>query len=124
MAKVSGPFYSLDASGTLGKAITACKWKGINYVRKWFIPENPKTEKQVNQRLALTIALAYFKALTAPDKVLWEEAAAGMGMSGINLYMKKALDAYTVQLGTSKVPASVSYTGTIPDVVFTWVEAV
>ena len=124
MAKVTGPFYSIDASGTLGKAMTAAKWKGINYMRKWFIPSNPQTAKQVNLRLALSLSVAHYQTLDAPKKLAWDTAAVGMKMSGFNLYLKHAQLAYIAQLGVTKVPLSVTYTGTPPDETFVWVEDV
>ena len=124
MARVFGPLHSIDASGTVGKALTFGSWKGKAYCRKYFIPENPRDPKQVNQRLALAIALAYYQSMSEPVKAEWEGYASGMGMSGANLFMKRCLNAYTVQLGTSKTPASVTVAGTYPAEVWTWVEAV
>ena len=123
-ALVTSPFLSMSARGTVGKALTASSWKGKQYMKKWFIPGNPKSVKQVNQRLAVTIAIAYYQSLTEIKKGEWDTAASGMQMSGANLYMRRALQAYTIQLGVTKVPASVSYIDIPPDETFTWVEAV
>jgi len=41
---------SLGASGALGKAIVFFPWKGLNVVREYVIPSNPKTDPQNIQR--------------------------------------------------------------------------
>lgn len=50
MARVIGPFLSLGARGTLGKALTASNWKGINTMRIKSNPSNPKTLLQMAGR--------------------------------------------------------------------------
>jgi len=51
MAKVSGPLYSMSASGKLGNAMVYFGWKGVNVVRQWLIPANPQSATQGNQRI-------------------------------------------------------------------------
>jgi len=53
MAKVTAPFMSLDASGTIASTLTASKWKGRNYMRLRIIPSNPSTGNQIAVRLIL-----------------------------------------------------------------------
>lgn len=56
MAKVSGPLFSMEASGSYGGAITFAKWKGRQYSRQLVIPANPNTADQemVRNRLRVT----------------------------------------------------------------------
>jgi hypothetical protein len=66
MAKVTGPFMSLDASGTLADTLTASKWKGRNYMRIRVIPQNPNTPEQQDVRSILgTLAKAVTAVLTS-----------------------------------------------------------
>jgi len=66
MSKVSAPFLSLDASGTVASTLTASKWKGRNYMRLRIIPANPKTAGQNSVRSILgTIAKACHAVLTS-----------------------------------------------------------
>lgn len=66
MAKVSAPFLSLDASGTVASTLTASKWKGRNYMRLRIIPANPSTSFQIAVRLILgDIAKAARAVLTS-----------------------------------------------------------
>jgi len=53
MAKVTGPLFSMSASGTLGKALVFAGWKGIGYVRQWVVPSNPQSGAQGDVRLIL-----------------------------------------------------------------------
>ncbi len=59
MAKVSGPLFSMEASGTYGGAVTFGKWKGRQYARQTVIPANPNSADQetVRNRLRVTGAL-------------------------------------------------------------------
>ncbi|MBA7587394.1 hypothetical protein ES708_29423 [subsurface metagenome] len=57
MAKVKGPLFSLGASGQLAKTLVYADWKGIDYVRQYVIPANPKTAEQQEQRGFFTAAI-------------------------------------------------------------------
>lgn len=50
MAKVTGPLFSLSASGQIAKTLVFMPWKGLNNVRKYVIPTNPNTALQDAQR--------------------------------------------------------------------------
>ncbi len=53
MAKVTGPLYSMSASGKLADAMVFFAWKGVNVVRGWVKPSNPMSSGQGDQRLVL-----------------------------------------------------------------------
>ena len=53
MAKVTGPLYSMSASGKLADAMVHFKWKGLAVVRQWLKPANPMTEDQGDIRQIL-----------------------------------------------------------------------
>lgn len=50
MAKVSGPLFSVDASGGYAGSLVFAKWKGRNYARQLVIPSNPRTLGQETAR--------------------------------------------------------------------------
>jgi len=56
---------SLGAAGQLGKALVFFAWKGLNCVREYVIPSNPKTSGQTTQRGYLTSAVAAIHAAQA-----------------------------------------------------------
>ena len=65
MAKVKAPLMSLGASGAIAKTLVFFPWKGIDAVREYVIPANPKTTPQNNQRSYLTEAVAAVHAAQA-----------------------------------------------------------
>jgi len=71
VVKLKSPLMSLDASGSVGKAITFSKWKGRNYVRKLVIPHNPQSGLQTGMRAWLTWLSKYWAVLSAGDKAVW-----------------------------------------------------
>jgi len=50
MAKLKGPLFSFNASGKLADSLVYFPWKGLNVVRQYVIPANPKTALQQAQR--------------------------------------------------------------------------
>ena len=71
MAKLKGPLFSLGASKSIGKALVYFPWKGLNVVRTWVKPSNPKTAAQQTIRDYVTAAVAYIHYLQglAVDKL-------------------------------------------------------
>ena len=121
MARVTGPLFSMSASGTIGKAVTYGSWKGRPCARTWFIPENPQTAGQTNVRLALALLVAYWQiTVSQAQKDAYEVGAQGQGMSGYNLYMKRGMDQYIIQITSAVTPVSVTVAGNYPSDVFTW----
>ena len=129
MAKVSGPFMSVDASGTIYNTLTASIWKGRNYIRGYVRPTNPKTAAQLVVRTLLATAVAAWKGLVdvAPlsgagaDSIYkdkWNIAAREVypPISGFNYYVKEYCStgaAPTIQAtapkGTKSIHGSSSY---------------
>jgi hypothetical protein len=50
MAKVLAPLFAFSASGKLADALVYFSWKGLNVVRSYKIPANPKSTAQTTQR--------------------------------------------------------------------------
>lgn len=92
MTKVVGPLFSLDARKSLGKAITYSIWKGVNYVRRLVVPQNPQTTCQtVIRKIVNHASIAWKNAvtgITATEQALWNTAAEGTAESGFNRYMR------------------------------------
>lgn len=115
MAKVTGPFMSIDASGTIYNALTASIWKGRNYIRGYVRPSNPKTAGQLVVRTLLATAVAAWQLLEAvmpvsgagaPDtyKDQWNIAARDVypPISGFNYYVKE----YCISGSAPTIPAT------------------
>ena len=98
MVRVTGPFLSLDARGTLADTMTASFWRGINYIRARVVPHNPKSTAQTAIRGVLTDGVSKwrFGLVGGVDKNWWNTYAKGLGESGFNRFMRKYLeDNYT-----------------------------
>jgi hypothetical protein len=52
-AKVTGPLYSMGASGKIGDAMVFFGWKGLNVVRQWVTPVNKQSADQGDVRIRL-----------------------------------------------------------------------
>lgn len=97
--KLTGPMFSLDARGTIGSAITFSFWKGINYARARVIPNNPKSAEQMAVRDIVSDASIAWKTeatvgaveIDTAYKTAYNLAAAGMAMSGFNLFIKEVV---------------------------------
>lgn len=114
MAKVTGPFMSIDASGTIYNTLTASIWKGRNYIRGFFRPTNPKTDAQFTVRTLLATAVAAWQALEAvmpasgaagaeTYKDQWNIAARDVypPISGFNYYVQQ----YCITGAAPTIPA-------------------
>lgn len=99
MAKVTAPFLSLTASGTIGKTLTASVWKGVQYMRNRVIPKNPNSFKQQAIRALITDATQAWKTgatvgtvvIDATYKAAFDSAASGFAYSGFNLFIKNCV---------------------------------
>lgn len=120
MARVTGPLFSMSASGSIGKALTYGTWKGREWVREWFKPENPKKPKQVNVRTALTLLIAHYQGLSPDSKTLWDNYATPFNMAGVNKFVSRGMNAYVSQLTVDVLPVSVTHEGTVPAETWVW----
>lgn len=53
MAKVTGPLYSMRASGKIANSMVFFPWKGLAVVREWLKPANPMSAKQGDRRVIM-----------------------------------------------------------------------
>lgn len=91
MAIVRSPLFSMSASGQLGKSLVYMTWKGIDDVRQYVIPSNPKSTLQTAQRnrFKTAVALWHSTAFNAADKAafnLWASLSA-WPRSGFNQFI-------------------------------------
>lgn len=87
MAKLKAPLLSLGASGQLGKSLVYFNWKGLDVVREYVVPSNPKTAAQTTQRGYLTDAVAHIheaqahatEPMLSADLIAYSTLAAAKG---------------------------------------------
>jgi hypothetical protein len=104
MVKVFAPMMSLDASGTLGNAVTFSKWKGRNYVRERVIPSNPKSEGQTGRRAMFRWLTQNWAALGSADKATWQDLADQIIASPFNAFVKWNMETWHNYLAPFKTP--------------------
>ena len=92
MAKVKGPLFSLSAGGQLAKTLVYGDWKGIDWVRQYVIPANPKTADQQEQRGFFTAAIEawHIDGYTEDDVTAFNLYAltSKIVLSGFNMFVK------------------------------------
>ena len=94
MVKVYGPMMSLDASGTLGKAVTFSKWKGRNYVRERVIPSNPKSGGQTGRRAMFKFLTQLWASVSDADQATWQDLADQLVALKFNAYVSANMAAW------------------------------
>lgn len=96
MAKVTAPFLSLSARGSVANTLTASKWKGIKTMRQKSNPANPNTAAQQTQRSHFARLVEFWKTgdKTPDVNPSWELAAAvsGKPLTALNAFTKAAMD--------------------------------
>jgi len=95
MVRVTGPFLSLDARGTLADTMTGSYWRGINYIRARVVSHNPNSVPQQAIRAVLTDGVSKwrFGLITGDHKNWWNSYAKGLGESGFNRFMRMYIGA-------------------------------
>ena len=107
MARVTGPLFSMSASGTVGKTITFASWKGRAYVRERVIPANPKSAKQTGIRAMMSFLSQAWTSISALSKATWEELAAQKSISTFNAFGSETLSRWqNVSTPTQTYPAA------------------
>ena len=103
MAKVTGPLFSIDASGKFADSLVFSKWKGLNIVRQYSKPSQNTTAKQEAVKKAFSAATAMYQRLSGEDKDAWNVRASGTPMSGYNLFVKKVMETLTTMRAFSLI---------------------
>jgi len=116
MARLTAPLFSLDASGTLSKAITYSKWKGINYARTRVIPENPKSEAQTEVRGVFATLNEIYKRMPLLARAPWDAAVLGRPLTARNRFCQASCKALIDQTDLDKLVMSVASGQAVPPV--------
>lgn len=95
MAIVRTPFVSFGASGKLAKTLVAFNWKGLDVMREYVIPTNPRTPDQVAQRNLFTAMVFSWRNYFTDTlmRAAWDVLATILPdpMSGFNAQMRNML---------------------------------
>jgi hypothetical protein len=93
---------SLDASGSVAKAITFSKWKGRNYVRQLVKPHNPKTAAQMGVRACMRFLTQAWAAIKATSASSYLAAADAKKISTFDAYISLNLQRWRQGMGITK----------------------
>lgn len=117
MAIVRTPFVSFGASGKLAKTLVAFNWKGLDVMREYVVPTNPRTADQVTQRtLFTTMVFSWRNYFTnAAMRSAWNVLATILPdpMSGFNAQMRNMLLNALVDPDASYAFDAVAASGTV-----------
>lgn len=91
MAKITAPFLGLAASGTIGKTLTASKWRGRPYIRTRVVPSNPQTAAQSQTRDVFAWANNVWKRAPTLFVTPWDRFAEGQVLTGRNAMQGNAV---------------------------------
>ena len=109
MARVRTPLLSFGARGKLANTLVFFPWKGIDAVREYVIPTNPRTVAQTAQRDLMTATVSAWRNYftDATGRAAWDRSATqdSRSMSGFNLFTSNA-----VKLAVSDADASFANT--------------
>lgn len=89
MARTTGPLFSQDASGTVGKLMTHSHWKGRTYVRQAVTPTLTTTPTQLAARAIHAWLASQWNGypISDADKATWEPLAAQTKVAPYNAYI-------------------------------------
>ncbi|MBA7671099.1 hypothetical protein ES703_79250 [subsurface metagenome] len=91
MVKLKSPLISLDARGTLIKALTFVRRRKQNIVEAKPEPKDAKTGLQLSWRTMFLLAVDLWHALSAEEKRVWESAGTARHMTGYAWFISQAL---------------------------------
>lgn len=100
MAKARSPLHSTGASGKLGKDLVYFPWKGLNVVRSYTTPANPRSAAQTKQRnLFKTLAQLGKTGIGSPEAYGFIQRwngwrTRGRPLSEYNLFIKDNVEIF------------------------------
>lgn len=109
MVKTTGPALSLDALGSIGKAIAFSKTKGRSYLKYAKRPRDPKSSPQLGMRSMFAFTSAEWKDLSAGQQASYDDLAAAAQITAFNAYKRYNQERWTRYAMPAQVyPASES----------------
>ncbi len=110
MVKLTGPMFSLTASGAIADTIVYSTWKGRAYARQLVIPTNPRSAGQTGMRSMFSFLSKQWSGIAGVDQATFDADAEAKSISPFNSYMKLNMDRWKNYLPPSQtfVPAEAS----------------
>ncbi len=92
--------FGVTFHGALGKSMIAEEWKGINYIKRYAVPRNPRTPRQQRGRSRFADAVRAWQVLAREERETYAREARDLGCSGYNLFLSRFLAADAAKAGT------------------------
>jgi hypothetical protein len=105
VSKTTAPLLSFGAGGQLAKTSVYASWKGIPYVRRYVIPANPRTTKQVVTRSIFKLLQSMWLVLPATGKLPFQAFVAGKPLTPNNKFTSLNI----AGVDTSAPPANMDF---------------
>lgn len=109
MVKTTGACFSLEASGSLARAITYQKTYGARIVRKIPIPKYSRSPGQNSVRLAQAKAVQYWHLLTAGQQATWKAYSDPNGNNGYHAFMSQFIKRTLTPIWQYNLPPNTGY---------------
>lgn len=116
MAKITAPFLSFGATGSLAKTLVASKWKGRPYMRRHVVPANPQTTAQTTTRTTFSNASEIWKQMGSIGVAPWDRFAQGQVLTGRNAFMGRWVETNRGQADLAAAVFSPGAKGGLPPV--------
>lgn len=91
MVKVSGPLFSIEASGTLGDVLSYQRGWGKHRVTRKPGHRDAESAAQLTQREKFLEAVAYWHSLNSQEQAAYTAVAEGLQMTGYQYVLKEYL---------------------------------
>ncbi len=92
MAKTTAPLLSFGASGAIADTMVYATWRGIAYVRRYVVPENPRTVGQVLTRDIFKTLSDMWKILGSIAIAPWQTFTISKPLTDRNSFMGKNIE--------------------------------
>lgn len=89
MAKPTAPLLSFGASGAIAKTMVYASWRGIEYVRRYVVPQNPRTVPQTLTRDIFTTLSDMWKLNGSLAIAPWQAFVTSKPLTDRNSFMGK-----------------------------------
>jgi len=87
MSKGKNPFFSLEAHGSVGDAVSVRHSRGVDVLEKKPVPTDPQTLPQIYQRWDYQDYVAQWNDLSEAEKRTWHSNATRFHMTGFAYFM-------------------------------------
>lgn len=117
MSKTVAPLLSFGAGGQLARTTVYASWKGIPYARRYVVPANPRTTRQVVTRSLFKFLQGLWLMMPSAGKDPWTAAAVGKPFTPVNKFTSsnvKGVDTMTPPTNMSAFIGSPGAKGGLP----------